>query len=196
MRVVAPFVRFHPKATRALDSYASGAERVPVGGSDSAYFELLSGLWRAREAFLLIEHDVEIRAGLVEEAANCPEPWCIWPYQRLLPGPHSSWVDGAYGPGVALLERSLGCTRFSRALLVREPDLMESVPKVPIAWESRGHWRRLDDAIGHLLGLRGYSPHVHHPEVRHHHWLARWERCSCGKEDCGPVEEEAQEAVL
>ena len=139
---------------------------------------------RRGEPFVLVEHDVEVHARVLPELEECTEPWCTFPFARLLPGPHSTWDGEGWGPGIALLERSLGCVRFSVKLMAAEPDLMVELGEMSIGGTAPGHWKRLDDGIAQLLDNRRYGVHVHHPEVKHHHWLERWEACSCGDESC------------
>lgn len=188
MRVVVPYAgRVHPKADDALARYAPEAEFVDVSESDTAYHSLLCRLWKEGEAFALIEHDVEIGPHTVADLRAC-HPWCVFPFARALPGPHATWLadEGRWSEGIALLERSLGCTRFGSWMIQHEPDLMTAALAAPIPWEDgvKGHFRRLDNALGHVLAERHYDPHIHHPEVVHHHWLSRWNCCTCGDPSC------------
>lgn len=168
MRIVFPHVAAHPQAVAALDAHAPGAERFFLGYRPDAYWALLAELWAAGEGFLLVEHDIEIRAGLVTEADTCPQPWCVWPYAG------AGWSTG----GDPLLYQSLGCTRFAAGLLAAEPDLMAEVGAVSEGLPAKD-WRRLDVTIGPRLNWRGYQPHRHGPPVTHHHNYPG-EGCSCG----------------
>lgn len=175
LRIICPFVHgdepgvergLHPLTEQALARYAPDAEMHYVGTRHDAYRELLEEAWAARESFLVVEHDIEIRAGLVEELDACPEPWCAAPY-----------VVGSDPNG--FIESSLGCTRFSAELLRDAPQIISGLPV--------RDWRRLDCEISPRLRTAGYEPHVHLPAVLHHHRYPAgvpggW-RCACG-EDC------------
>lgn len=169
MRVVAPFTSFHPLAVAALERYAAGAERVDVSEHDNAYWRLVSDLWARQETVLLVEHDIEIHADVVDELAACPEPWCAFGYH--------------IGNG-ELLFRGLGCTKFTG-------DLMAAMPGAPLDPGVLGpgqvpatDWRRLDTRVTGQLGIAGYEPHRHGPPVLHHHRYLypgqTAERCACG----------------
>lgn len=180
--VVCPYTKLDGRTRVALTGRAARLAFVHVGGSPSAYADLLVELWARGEAFVLVEHDIEIHDGVLPELAACPEPWCLFPYARLLPGPKVRWDGRGWGPGVALLSNNLGCTRWSAELMAALPDLMTEVRNTARPGLPAGHWSRLDDVSAQLLSLAGYEPHVHHPEVLHHHWLDRWNCCACG---CG-----------
>lgn len=133
------------------------------------YCQLLTRLWARAESILLVEHDIEIRRGIVREAAECPEPWCAWPYQGM----------GWSGPGDALIYESLGCTKFSADLMRAEPDALLVAGALSQGLQA-GDWRRMDVTILSTLRERGYLPHRHWPPVLHHHKYP--EGCACGKE--------------
>lgn len=171
LRVIVPYVRgdengvergLHPLCERSLSQHAPDTEMHYLGNRHDAYRELLEDVWRAGDSFLVVEHDIEIHAGVVPEAQACPEPWCAWPY-----------VVGSDPDG--FIEASLGCTRFSADLLRDVPNLIDSLPV--------RDWRRLDCEISPRLMTAGYSPHVHMPPVLHHHRYPApggW-RCACGQ---------------
>lgn len=166
MRVVVPFVALHPWAAGALDAHVPEAERVRLSPrSEGAYYELLRSLWRAGDAFLVVEQDVEVHAEVVPSLERCSSPWCVFPYAG--PGPA--------GAANAPLTRSLGCTRFSASLLGAEPSVMDELPV--------RSWRRLDCELAPALMRRGYAPHVHRPPVRHHH--VYYGLCACGESHDG-----------
>lgn len=187
MRVVVPHVGVHSLASRALDRYAPGAERIYVGHHEYAYRDLIAKLWKEGESFLLVEHDVEIHGDVLRQLLRCEkagEPWCLFGY----PGAGDESGD-------RVLLRSLGCTRFGAPLLRALPSFMEDLPV--------HHWTRLDGEMyprltvwrhedgspcdhriieGEVACPAGplwrYQPHVHTPNVGHHHW--RGDRCDCG----------------
>lgn len=153
-----PVTALHPLADQALQRHAPSAQRVQVGASPYAYGSLLASLWSQGVDFLLVEHDIEIHAGVLPSLAACDEPWCLFPY----PG------AGDQG-GNRLVDHALGCTRFAGTLLRAEP---RAVPAPGV------HWAQLDCRLHRALCARGYRPHVHLPPVAHHHQRAG--RCDCG----------------
>lgn len=138
-----------------MRAFAPDCERVDVSGAEDAYRLLLERLWADGEAFLIVEHDVEIHRRVVPELAECPEDWCLYPYG---------------GAGGQSLEGALGCTRFSAALIRDEPGLIGSLPV--------RNWRRLDCELLGKLRQTDRVPHVHQPPVLHHHIYGAG--CACG----------------
>jgi hypothetical protein len=186
MKVLCPFVTLHPRAKEAFDRFTPWVLYPYVGDSDVSYLTFLKRLWAEGQPTIVVEHDIEIHEGVVPALEACPEPWCSFPFARLLPGPHSTWDGEGWSAGIALLTKSLGCVRWSGELMATEPDVMEAVGTVQVGGTPPGHWKTLDDAIARVLEARGYRVCVHAPEVRHHHWLERWETCSCEDAGCRP----------
>jgi hypothetical protein len=174
IRVVVPFTAIHPLAEAALIRFAPTAERIFVGQTDHSYSELLTRLWAEWKDLLLIEHDIQIRRGLVGEATRCPELWCTWPYAG------AGFTDPLSNP---LLYESLGCVKFSGKLMRAEPDVL-AVASTLSQGLPAGDWRRMDSSILPTLRDRGYAPHRHEPPVLHHHRYPS-EGCSCGDPQCG-----------
>lgn len=167
MRVVCPFTTFHPLCERALDLYAPDAERWHLNEHANAYHKLLANVWADGEAFLIVEHDIEIRAGVVEELEACPEPYCLFPY---------------VGPGGNdLLTRSMGCTRFSAELIAAHPTVFSDLADRDGETSPR-FWKRIDAEVAYYFQLRNVAPHVHEPPVLHHHVYAKtYPLCACGE---------------
>lgn len=147
-----------------------------VGRDPLAYSRLLAGLWEAGDAFLVVEHDVEPTAEAVTQAAVCSCPWSVSPYKG----------SGPSHAEAAMLTGSLGCTRFSAALLAEVPDAMQRANALNDGASvcPPGHWQRLDARLLHVLRDAGFWPHQHVP-VLHHHVYAYG--CACG-EDHPPKE--------
>lgn len=153
MTILLPHTRLHPATARLANAYAPSHRRVRLDpADDSAYCRLLTEHWRQPGPLMVIEHDIGIHAGVVEELAACLEPWCGHPYLI----------------GTQLLV-CLGCTRFSAALKLAEPDLMDAVSADATGGLPAGDWRRLDVRILDHLRRRGYKQHEHQQPVKHYH---------------------------
>lgn len=155
MRVVVPHVTgmLHPVAARSLNRHLPGHERVRLRSDEpDAHWRLLTALWATGDGFLVVEQDVGVNA-TVPAGLECEHPWCVWPYR---------------GPGRVMLTASLGCTRFSAALLAAEPDLLEAVGRIDGDGLPARDWRRLDVRLADTLRARGHAPHQH-PPVAHYH---------------------------
>lgn len=150
--VVLPFTgRLRPDVLWALQASGHDFEPFDVSESDTAYYELLSYLWRIGESFAIVEHDIVVNPGTLASFDDCGHEWCAakYPYLR-----------GTYW--------GLGCTRFRAPLLQRFPDLMDEVLAYEAPKHSQGHWCTLDMAV--TASLRGHGiawPHQEHGEVGH-----------------------------
>lgn len=151
-KVIVPFTRLHPQVWPALAAAGIMHPRFVELPKWDSYSQLLKELWAEEETFVLVEQDIIIRPGVVEELIDCPEPWCgflndvglgIWP--------------------------TLGCTKFDATYQRRFPELLERAARVRVANLRAGHWRHMDVAIDRVfhreLEIRG--PHPHSPAVVH-----------------------------
>jgi hypothetical protein len=130
----------HPACAAALPP---GTIRPDVSGDPLAYWRALRSLWTGDAGLLVIEHDIEIHAGVLPQLAECGEDWCTFPYLQQ--------------PGLNFTcTMALGCTRFSAAL-------QRQVPFPPAT-----RWDALDGAIANTLLAAGITAHVHQPPVTHH----------------------------
>lgn len=127
VRVVVPFTRLTPSTVAALDATGRRWEPVDVSGSDDAYWTLLDRLWRSGGTFVVVEHDVVVRPGTIDELESCPSEWCAFPTVYLA-GAH-------YG---------LGCCKFAGALTRRIPDALEQVAAISDGAHGPRHWCRID----------------------------------------------------
>lgn len=159
MRVICPFTRLSAETHAALDDSGYRWEPRDVSGSDTAYTELLAGLWAAGEAFAVVEHDVVPPPGALAELEVCPEPWCVFPY-RYQHGTHAG----------------LGCARFSAALLAVVPDAVGETLSESDAVHPAGHWCNVDDRLSRVLQRHGFTRHRHTPEAGH---LSPWPAHGC-----------------
>jgi hypothetical protein len=154
--ILAPYTtaKQNPEARALLEKHTPGeiTWRQIDPGDDTAYSRILVEAWATPGDLTVVEHDVGIRAGVIEELAGCSQPWCGFPY--------------AIGDQLLVC---LGCTRFSAHLKASLPDLMAEAAADTDSGVRAGDWRRMDVRIaGHLEGF-GHRRHVHLPEVRHFH---------------------------
>lgn len=150
MKVVVPFApnpSWPLHAVRlALAQDGVKAEMHHMTG-DESYFRLVSGLWGQDEGFIVVEHDIVVHPGGCQELANCPEPWCVFPYYCSV-----GWiVDG------------LGCTKFSADLMREHPGFFQE--PFPKCCAHTRHYCGLDRLIAHRMQELGVEAHVHAPGV-------------------------------
>lgn len=138
MNVVVPYTVLAPE-TRA--SVPADARRVRTGRPGD-YHRLLVRLWGARRTFILVEHDVVPRPGLLEEMWDCPRDWCAAPYRC-----------------GTIVTTALGCTKFSGQLQARNADAVTRM--------KQREWFNLDGQLVGTLHQHGEAEHVHGPPVRH-----------------------------
>lgn len=149
-----------PRTRVLLEEHAPGpvAWREIDPGDESHYARILIEAWAEPGDLTIVEHDIGIRAGVLEELGSCSQPWCGFPYPI----------------GQQLLV-CLGCTRFSARLKTAFPSLMADAAAVGPedgGGVPAGTWRRLDVRIGVLLERYGHARHVHGPPVEHYHHYA------------------------
>lgn len=155
--ILAPYTdaRRNPAAKALLIEHTPGGVqwRRIAEGDGTAYARILIEAWACDGDLTVVEHDVGIRAGVIEELAACSQPWCGFPYPI----------------GEQLLV-CLGCTRFSSGLKAALPDLMAEAAAIGPedgGGVPAGDWRRMDVRIAACLERLGHRRHVHGPPVRH-----------------------------
>ena len=115
--------------------------------SDDSYFQMMERLWAKGEAFTIVEHDVVVHPGAIQELANCAQPWCTFPYYCSV-----GWIiDG------------LGCTKFSADLIAKYPECLKE--PFPDCCAHTRFYCGLDRLIAHRMEQLGVKPHVHMPGV-------------------------------
>jgi|ERR1035438_1681329 hypothetical protein len=151
MKVVVPFAtRGQAWALQAVrlalaqDGVEASFEHMTDDGS---YFRLMSGLWEKGESFAVVEHDIVVWPGGMQELASCPEPWCSMPYYC----------------SVGWIEDGLGCTKFSEEIIRRAPRMFKE--PFPDCCAHTSNYCGLDRLIAHRFEQIGIRPHVHSPGV-------------------------------
>ncbi len=151
--ILVPFTTLHPRTAELLDRFAPGHVRVHLDPDDpSDYWWVLAEAWATPGDLVIIEHDIGLAEGVIEQFHSCRSPWCGNPYN----------VAGS-------LLVCLGCTRFTDELKTAHPDLLDVVGLVGNDGLPAKDWRRLDVRIGDELHKRGFEVHHHSPTVEHFH---------------------------
>ena len=132
MRFVMPYTHLSEEVTARLDASGHPFERCDVSGSIFDYSALMEGLWQpSTPGIVLVEHDVVIEPGSVDELLACPEDWCAF---------QVAYLGQAEGhPG-------LGCVKFSQELIARHPDAMELAGQIWDGEHQPRHWCLTPDA--------------------------------------------------
>lgn len=143
--LVVPYTDLKPEVIWALQESGHDYELVDVSDSHERYFWLLTALWIDQRSFTIVEHDIVVTAAVLDSFNVCDQPWCVAKYR---------YLRGVYW--------GLGCTRFSRSLMIDFPDLMVEVANYRDDDHPPRHWCTLDAAIARLLHrhLREW-PHIH-----------------------------------
>jgi len=139
-KIIVPRVGAPGPTEQALQAQGTEYQAREVDAG-AAYSVLVANLWREREAFLLIEHDVvpPSEKSIIDLCA-CPEPWCTVAY----PGPQ--------------LFMALGVLKMST-------DALEVSQDLPALWEGEP-WGTLDSKVIPALHSR-FPLHGHWPPFRH-----------------------------
>lgn len=182
MRIVVPYAgRRHPR-TVAAGRATTAQTGVPVvwedvSGDEFAYWRLMARLWEPSDDLVIVEHDVELRADVIEQFNTCERLWCTHGYDNIChPECMEAWSN------------ALGCTRFRKELIAACPDAVLSIPdewhKIP-SYSAKVHrrdWHNLcDELAGDKIGGAGvpgsprtgsvrdagFTHHFHNPPVVH-----------------------------
>lgn len=143
--LLVPFTRRH----LLTEAATPGATWVDVSGHRFDYWRLLCDWWGGDD-LTIVEHDVAPEPWMLDELADCPEPWCYFRYDNHTDEDAEAWKWGI-----------LGCTRFSSRLMADVPDAVLNCEE---RWRD---WHYLSSGLGKNLRDAGYEPHVH-GVVNHH----------------------------
>jgi hypothetical protein len=141
------------------ETYVSLREHVPasvsidlidVSRSPTAYWHAIRDRWTGEDDLVIIEQDIEITAETIPSFQSCAAEWCVFGYKG------ADWLE----PEDRFMVKSLGCTKFSARL-------QRTIPASTIAGVYLV-WHMIDMRMATVLGMRGYTPHLH-GEVKHLH---------------------------
>lgn len=152
MRVVVPFTELHNEVVQVLAGTGYPIDLRDVSASDSAYWDLVRGLWADGETFCIVEHDVVVRRTSLLELDACSHDWCGFPV---------SYSGTEYA--------GLSCTKFTDQLIARHPDAFEVIDELYDEKHPPHHWCRLDTWLRCYVLERGKHDqmHVHAPALEH-----------------------------
>lgn len=111
-------------------------------GSGAEYWQLLSDRWAAGQEFFIVEQDVAVWQGAIQQLVECEQDWCTLPtmcHGRLIP-------------------TTFGCVKFSKRLIERNPNFWDDIPSL---------WFHLDANFSSKMGWPYIKPHVHFPPATH-----------------------------
>lgn len=163
MIVLVPYAKDHlgARTVAALEEYAPPDADVRyheiAEGDRQGYSRILLEAWTWPGDLMIVEQDIEIREGIIEELTECSQPWCGFPYN--------------IGQSEIVC---LGCTRFSAHLKATRPTLIDEAARVGSDDDGggvpAGVWERMDVRIGFKLEMLGHNRHAHLPGVTHNHF--------------------------
>lgn len=144
MRVLVPFTKPTPKLQFVIDCLRAQAAQPELAHVDAgdAYWRLLRDAWERGETFFVVEQDVAVWHGAIQQMDECPERWCTLPtmcHGRMIP-------------------TTFGCVKFSEELISQNPGFWEDIPP---------RWFHLDANFSDKMGWPWIRPHVHNPPATH-----------------------------
>lgn len=151
MRVVVPFTTLAPGVAAALDATGWLWESVYVGASDEDYWDLLASLWADGDTFAIVEHDVLVEPGTLDELNDCSSQWC---------GFAVPYFNGPY-PGLA-------CAKFGSGLIGMKPNALQEVAAISDPAHPPKHWCRLDAWLQYRVLPATGARRCIHPQILGH----------------------------
>ena len=116
----------------------------------TGYHELLEEVWGEKETTIIVEHDIVIVPGVIEELLACEHDWCGNPY----------FV-------ASHVQVCLGCTKFSSRLMLKYPNVMHDAGEIITSAPAKD-WHRVDIRIEEVLMQRlKVERHAHETQVGH-----------------------------
>lgn len=142
MKVVIPALSLDCSAAKALGREGIPAEIVLMDDW-FAYSELLEKLWRNKEGFIILEHDIIPWIGALDALEECEEDWCSYPYP--------------FAPNT--IRTAMGCIKISSDIINDNPDLYKK-------WHKK-LWNQMDGTLIPALIESNYKEHIHYPPLAH-----------------------------
>ena len=148
--VVMAYTNLQEQAVAAVKESGHDLITVDVSGSDDAYWNLFDQLWKAKQTFVVVEHDIVVSPDAIDELLMCASPWCgfVMPYC-------GTWYSG------------LSCTKFEASILKAHPKALQKVATMSDVGHGQKHWCRLDGWLQGVLNGWGEEKHEHRGHIGH-----------------------------
>jgi len=118
---------------------------VKLHKSPEAYWELLQQTWSKGDEFFIVEQDIIVWPGAINEMRNCEELWCTLP----------SLCHGN------IVAATFGCVKFSAQLIAENQDIWDKVAERSKVWFVQ------DSGFSKEMMAINKHPHVHFPAAIH-----------------------------
>ena len=144
VKVLVPYVKPSHTLQTVVDCLRAQAvqpELHKVNDGDG-YWTLLRDSWAEGREFFIVEHDVLVWQGAIQQMTECEGDWCSLP--TICRG--------------RMITTTFGCVRFGQATIDRNPDFWEDIPTT---------WFHLDAGFADKMGWPYIRPHVHWPAATH-----------------------------
>ena len=146
-----------PATAASLAEHAPDTLIIPIDPGDITQPWTTYASWWGKDDLAVIEQDIVVHAGVIPGFADCPEPWCLYPFRH-------------YARGGGFMDSGIGCNRFRREFMEAVP--VEAVEAVPGSCHDCNGvntkcWRHLDGKVREAGEAAGFKIHVHWPSVGH-----------------------------
>lgn len=144
VRVILPYVKATKRLQMVVDCLRiqQVQPELRIVDDGEAYWQLFRDEWKRGEEFFIVEHDVMVWMGAIQQLHDCPETWCTLP----------SICHGR------MMTTTLGCVKFGAGLIERNPDFWDDIPST---------WFHLDANFSDKMGWPYIRPHSHNPPATH-----------------------------
>jgi hypothetical protein len=116
--------------------------KLALVGPGTEYHDLLSENWERGETFYVVEQDVVVWQGAIQQLEMCDHDWCSLP----------TMCHGR------MISTTFGCVKFSKRLIAKNPGFWADIPTT---------WYHLDAGFADKIGWPWIKPHVHWPPATH-----------------------------
>lgn len=142
--VIIPYTRTDEKLQFVIDCLRIQMVEpilAPVGPGNE-YLELIRERWSIGETFYLVEQDVAVWCGAIEQLEGCEKDWCTLP----------TMCHGR------MITTTFGCVKFSDRLIAKNPGFWDDIDTP---------WYHLDASFADKMGWPWIKPHPHWPAASH-----------------------------
>lgn len=161
--ILVPHTKLHPQTSAALEALPEQdwrVELVDCTDDNWAYQAAFCRRWRARQTFVIVEHDLVPAVDQLTELRDCPEPWCTQPYTH-------PYHEAKHH--VAIFE-AFGVVKFEGSFIARWPQLTTEILDINLTDNKFARWIQLDSRFLSVALKHGLNRHKHQSVVPHWHW--------------------------